>query len=110
MWGKIKFVFGLFIGAIIFILYVLYGRERRKRIELQHKLKAQKVKAEMNKKKAEIEKRKAEIKKNDELYKKAVEKQKKAEEKIKEIDRKLEELRKRKEPKNIDEEWRKRGF
>jgi len=110
MWGKIKFVFGLIIGAIIFILYVLYGRERRKRIELQHRLNAEKIKAEMDKKKLEIAKRKALIDKNKITYLQINKKIKEVDKKIQDIDAKLEELKKRKPPKNTDKEWGKYGF
>jgi len=110
MWGKIKAVLGVIIGAVIFILYVLYGKERRKRVELQHKLKAQKIKAEMDKKKLEITKRKALIDKNKVIYMQVNKKIKEVDRKIADIDKKLEELKKRKPPKNTDKEWEKYGF
>jgi len=110
MWGKIKAILGVIIGAVIFILYVLYGKERRKRVELQHKLKAQKVKAEMDKKRLEMVKKKALIDKNKVIYLQVNKKIKEVDKKIADIDKKLEGLKKRKPPKDTNEEWKKYGF
>jgi len=110
MWDKIKWILSLLVSSLLFILYTLFVRERGKRIELEHKLKSEKIKAETGKQKAQIQQKKALIDRNWGSYKKAVEKQRLAEKRIEEIDKKLEKLKMRGKPEDTDEEWKKRGF